>query len=160
KAQLGKLETIVGYKLSLAGLKPPREVVPGGTSQTCPACGHRDRKNRPAQDQFACVACGFQAHADIVRAINIARRAVALQTIKKGDKLAPIEQDMVARLRSRDDGGLGPLRAGLTGSGFVAARAAAVEANAGLVPLTSAAGQDVTHGTENAGNRVVAERGA
>jgi transposase len=35
------------------------------------------------------VSCGFQSHADIVGAINIARRAVAMQTIKKGDKLAP-----------------------------------------------------------------------
>lgn len=160
KAQLGKLEQVLAYKLAMAGLPPCREVVAGGTSQTCPACGQRDPKNRTSQEQFACVTCGFRAHADTIGAVNIARRGVAMQRIGKGDKLAPLEQDMVARLRSRDDGGLGPLQAGKVGSGFVAAHASAVEANEGLVPLTSAAGQEVTHGTENAGDRVFAERGA
>jgi hypothetical protein len=160
RAQLGELELILGYKLKLAGLPMPRDVVAGGTSITCPACTTRDPKNRPAQDRFVCVACGFAAHADTIGAVNIARRGVAMETIKKGDKLPPVEQDMVARLRSRDDGGLGPLVAGcVAASGFVAARAAAATAY-DPQGLTVAAGQELLPCTQNVRAGVFAERGA
>lgn len=143
RAQLGKLEAILGYKLALAGLPKPREVVAGGTSITCPACAKREPKNRTVQAAFACIECGFRAHADQVGAINIARRDVAMIGIKRGDKLEPRERDMVTRLRSRHDGGLGPLAANfLAADGFVAARASADEAYDPLAGLTSAAGQD------------------
>jgi putative transposase len=125
RAQLGKLETILEYKLQLAGLPKLRTVVPGGTSTTCPACGTRDPKSREAQGKFCCTACGFTAHADTVGAVNIARRGVVIREIRRGDKLAPVEQDMVSRLRSRNNGGLGPLSA-VAGCGFVAGRATAV----------------------------------
>jgi len=142
-AQLGKLETIVAYKLKLAGMPVVRDVVAGGTSITCPACSVRDGKNRQTQAGFECVACGFNAHADTVAAVNVGRRDIAMKGIKKGGRLAPIEQDMVAQLRSRGDGGLGPLVAGLVAaSGLVAVRVSAASAYDPILPgLTDAAGQ-------------------
>jgi len=47
---------------------------PAGTSQTCPVCGYRERKNRNGEE-FRCVRCGFSAQADVVGAVNIALRA-------------------------------------------------------------------------------------
>ncbi len=161
RAQLGKLEQLVGYKLALAGLPPPREVVAAGTSITCPACAARDPKSRPEQDRFACTSCGFSAHADSVGAVNIARRGIAMEGIKKGDKLAPAEQDIVARLRSRAGCGLGPL-AGVyaAASGFVAAHAAADALYEGTLPLDAPAGQKSKPRIQKARERLLAERGA
>ena len=60
----------------LAGLEGFRtvRVNPAWTSQTCPVCGHREKKNRNGED-FRCLSCGFSAHADVVAATNIAIRA-------------------------------------------------------------------------------------
>jgi putative transposase len=42
-----------------------RLVPPVGTSQRCSACGVRDPESRPGYGRvFACIACGYQAHAD------------------------------------------------------------------------------------------------
>jgi putative transposase len=49
-------------------------VPPQNTSRTCPCCGHVSADNRRTQAQFACVGCGFEAHADVVGAINILAR--------------------------------------------------------------------------------------
>jgi len=43
------------------------------TSRTCPACKHTSAENRKTQAKFACIACGFAAHADLTAAINILR---------------------------------------------------------------------------------------
>jgi putative transposase len=49
-----------------------RLVPPAGTSQTCSACGVRDPESRPGCGrEFACTACGHQAHADRNAAQNI-----------------------------------------------------------------------------------------
>lgn len=157
KAQLGKLELLLGYKLKLAGLPAPRDVVAGGTSQICPACAARDAKNRPSQESFCCIACGFSAHADSVGAVNIARRGVAMIGITKGDKLAPREQDMVARLRQRDDGGLGPLAAHAAG-GFVADRASTAKGVSSPQGELPGQEQKTTHGDQNARKGVFAAR--
>jgi hypothetical protein len=161
RVHLGQLETILNYKLRLAGLPTAREVVAGRTSLTCPACGARDPKNRPEQARFACVQCGFAAQADPVAAVNIARRDAAMEKITKGAKLAPIEQDMVARLRLRGDGGLGPLAGDYdAASGFVAARAAADGAyDSSLLGLTPPAGQDATQVTKNRREPIFPEGG-
>ncbi|MGW5359277.1 RNA-guided endonuclease InsQ/TnpB family protein [Actinopolymorpha pittospori] len=47
------------------------------TSRTCPRehCGHVSEDNRPTQDTFSCVKCGYTANADHVGALNIAIRA-------------------------------------------------------------------------------------
>jgi putative transposase len=53
-----------------------RLVRPALTSQTCSACGHRDPESRPGCGRlFACIACGYQAHADHNAARNIERIA-------------------------------------------------------------------------------------
>lgn len=48
-------------------------VPPQDTSRTCPCCGHVSAGNRPTQARFACVACGYEDHADVVGAINVLR---------------------------------------------------------------------------------------
>ncbi|CAN7676632.1 transposase [Trinickia sp. LjRoot230] len=46
-------------------------IAPRNTSRTCPCCGHISADNRKTQAQFKCVACGHEANADHVGAINI-----------------------------------------------------------------------------------------
>ena len=48
-------------------------VPPQNTSRTCPCCGHASAGNRQTQARFACLACGFEEHADLVGAINVLR---------------------------------------------------------------------------------------
>jgi len=55
-------------------------VDPRHTSQTCPACGVIDRRNRESQAVFCCVACGHQAHADTNAARNILARGLERRT--------------------------------------------------------------------------------
>jgi IS605 OrfB family transposase len=69
--QLGECIT---YKGMRAGV-PVLEVDPAYTSQTCPACGHTERGNRPDRDTFRCRSCGFAGPADHVAALNVERRA-------------------------------------------------------------------------------------
>ena len=52
-------------------------VPPHHTSQACPDCGHTAAENRQTQARFACVKCGFEAHADWVGATNVLRRGLA-----------------------------------------------------------------------------------
>jgi IS605 OrfB family transposase len=155
RAQLGKLETIISYKLSMAGLAKPREVVPGGTSITCSACGYRDPKNRVSQDRFVCTSCGFAAHADSVGAVNIGRRGIAMEKITKGARLAPLEQAMIRRLHERSDCGLGPLADSMSADGFVAVRASAGSAY-DPAGLTESAGQNSLAEQQSRGDQVIA----
>jgi len=54
------------------------KVDPSYTSQTCPRCGHVSKENRPDHgERFVCQSCGYEEHADIVGAINIALRVLA-----------------------------------------------------------------------------------
>ena len=71
-AQLGQF---VGYKALRAGV-PVVYVDPAYTSQTCSACGHVSKKNRPDQATFCCTSCGFAEHADVNAARDIAVRGV------------------------------------------------------------------------------------
>lgn len=68
-----QLRTFLAYKAEAAGVAV-YAVDPRHTSQTCPACGLIDRKNRKTQAVFVCVGCGFAGHADHVAAVNVARR--------------------------------------------------------------------------------------
>lgn len=50
------------------------------TSQACPHCGHTSRENRPNRGlTFHCESCGFELHADLVGARNIAIRTLLTQ---------------------------------------------------------------------------------
>lgn len=53
------------------------KVNPAYTSQTCSACGHVAPENRESQAVFRCVACRYEANADVNAAINIQRNAAA-----------------------------------------------------------------------------------
>ncbi len=44
------------------------------TSQVCSVCHYPDRANRPDQQTFCCVVCGYSTHADLNAAINIEHR--------------------------------------------------------------------------------------
>jgi hypothetical protein len=54
------------------------------SSQECSVCHYPDRANRPDQQTFCCLVCGFQAHANLNAATNIARRVgdAALEACK------------------------------------------------------------------------------
>ncbi len=54
-------------------------VPPHYTSQTCPACHHKAKENRLTQAEFICVECGFSENADVVGAINVLNRGMALE---------------------------------------------------------------------------------
>jgi putative transposase len=62
-AALGKLKTLLVYKLRLKG-GLCIEVDPRYSSQTCAQCGHCEKKNRKGE-VFACQKCKHTAHADI-----------------------------------------------------------------------------------------------
>ena len=53
-------------------------VPPQNTSRTCPCCGHISADNRQRQALFKCVECGFEENADIVGAMNILARGIAM----------------------------------------------------------------------------------
>lgn len=66
-----QLQQFITYKANLAGIRVV-EVDPAYTSQTCPACGKRNRAN---DRKYQC-SCGFHTHRDRVGAINILRQPV------------------------------------------------------------------------------------
>lgn len=49
-------------------------VDPRHTSQTCSCCGHQARNNRRSRGRFVCHQCGFELHADLNAARNIAAK--------------------------------------------------------------------------------------
>ncbi|MCY9524297.1 RNA-guided endonuclease TnpB family protein, partial [Paenibacillus larvae] len=67
-----QLQQFISYKANLVGIKIV-EVNPAYTSQTCPACGE---KNKAKDRGYEC-SCGFNAHRDRVGAINIMNQPVA-----------------------------------------------------------------------------------
>ena len=87
--QLGELEQMLEYKLKFAGLPKLREVMAAGTSQTCPACGHRAKENRPERDLFKCVKCEHQARETLLDQ--------DIASIRDGGTI----QDLIDRLRSQ-----------------------------------------------------------
>ncbi|GGR77525.1 transposase [Micromonospora fulviviridis] len=70
-----QLGAFLVYKARRAGV-PLVEIDPRYTSQTCAACGYRNKRNRPNQETFNCRSCGVVAHADHNAARNIASRGV------------------------------------------------------------------------------------
>jgi putative transposase len=62
----------ITYKAKAEGL-PVDDVDPRYTSQKCRVCGHTSSSNRNG-DSFECGECGYQVHADVNGAMNIALR--------------------------------------------------------------------------------------
>lgn len=82
RARLGnwgfaQLQGFVAYKAKLLGI-PVLFVDPRYTSQGCSSCGTIDKKNRPDQATFSCLACSHTEPADINAARNIKLRAEAI----------------------------------------------------------------------------------
>ncbi|WP_316528155.1 RNA-guided endonuclease InsQ/TnpB family protein [Kitasatospora brasiliensis] len=79
----GVFLTILHAKAESAG----REVIvvdPRNTSRTCPRCGHVAKENRLTQEAFHCVACGHEAHADTVGAVNVLRAGLVRRDARTG----------------------------------------------------------------------------
>lgn len=71
-----QLRDFIVYKARRAGV-PVLVVDPAYTSQTCSACGHTDRRNRPSRAWFVCRGCGVVLHADVNASRNLAHRGQA-----------------------------------------------------------------------------------
>ncbi|MGH3440847.1 MAG: RNA-guided endonuclease InsQ/TnpB family protein [Nitriliruptorales bacterium] len=78
-AALGRLAFWVAVKAENAGRRLWL-VDAANTSRRCSRCNHTDKANRADQATFRCLACGYQAHADLNAAVNIAALAVACET--------------------------------------------------------------------------------
>jgi len=73
-----QLRNFIQYKAQRAGI-PVFLVDPRNTSRTCHACGCIDKANRPSQDKFLCISCGFAAPADYNASLIIRDRAAVNQ---------------------------------------------------------------------------------
>jgi len=71
----GSLQSKIAYKATGAGV-PVRSVDPAYTSQRCRKCGTTDRASRQGID-FVCTSCGYDVHADVNAAMNVADRGYA-----------------------------------------------------------------------------------
>jgi len=70
-----ELQNKIAYKATAEGI--PVEVVdPAYTSITCRKCGQTNREFRDGTE-FSCTRCGYEVHADVNAAINIANAAFA-----------------------------------------------------------------------------------
>ena len=66
----GKLRSYIAYKALILGMETWLEEEPS-TTQTCPKCGSR---KKPSVRIYACGACGFVGHRDVVGASHILSR--------------------------------------------------------------------------------------
>ncbi len=91
------------FKASAGGSRR-EDVNPAYSSQTCPACGYVDRRNRQG-DAFQCLHCGHRDHADRVGAHNLKARLgdpdITLFTPKERVKAILLER-FDTRLRRGD----------------------------------------------------------
>ena len=69
-----ELKELIEYKAGLAGV-PVVLVDPRETSRICSRCGCSSKDNRLSQAVYKCQDCGFELHADLNAARNIATRA-------------------------------------------------------------------------------------
>jgi IS605 OrfB family transposase len=67
-----EIQDKIAYKATAEGI-PVATVDPAGTSSTCRKCGADNPRARDGHD-FQCLDCGYQVHADVNAAINIAER--------------------------------------------------------------------------------------
>ena len=68
-----QLKSFIEYKAEERGCTVVA-VDPRHTSQACSCCGHTARNNRRSRGRFVCRACGFELHADLNAARNIAAK--------------------------------------------------------------------------------------
>ncbi len=70
-------------------------VDPRHTSQACSCCGHTARNNRRSRGRFVCRKCGYELHADLNAARNIAAKYHASVAIRDAGGL-PVNQPIVS----------------------------------------------------------------
>jgi len=72
-SNLAHIPMQIAWNAAKRGIQATR-VKSAYSSQECSVCHYPDRANRPDQQTFCCRVCGYEAHADINAASNIARR--------------------------------------------------------------------------------------
>jgi hypothetical protein len=72
-SQLGHIPDQLAWAAAKRGMAA-HTVNPAYSSQECPRCHFVSRANRPDQQTFRCVVCGYQAHADHKAALVLAAR--------------------------------------------------------------------------------------
>ena len=78
-AALGGLAQIVANQCAKRGIHLIL-VPPQGSSQTCPRCGNRQRKNRKIQASFRCLVCKWNGNADLSGATILRNRGFVRTT--------------------------------------------------------------------------------
>src|SRR6266487_674109 len=74
-SNLARIPEKIAWETAKRGIAATR-VKSAYSSQECSVCHYPDRANRPDQQTFCCVVCGYSAHADLNAATNIERRLV------------------------------------------------------------------------------------
>jgi hypothetical protein len=72
-ANLAHIPNQIAWNAAKRGIQATR-VKSAYSSQECNMCYYTDRANRPDQQTFCCMACGYSTHADLNAAINIEHR--------------------------------------------------------------------------------------
>jgi IS605 OrfB family transposase len=70
-------------------------VDPRHTSQACSCCGHVARNNRRSRGRFVCRTCGYELHADLNAARNIAAKYHA-RVARRDPGGLPVNQPIVS----------------------------------------------------------------
>uniref|UniRef100_UPI001290D602 RNA-guided endonuclease InsQ/TnpB family protein n=1 Tax=Candidatus Oscillochloris fontis TaxID=2496868 RepID=UPI001290D602 len=89
-----QITAFVTYKAEERGCTVAR-VDPRHTSQACSCCGHIARNNRRSRGRFVCRVCGFELHADLNAARNIAAKYHASIARRDAGGL-PVNQPIVS----------------------------------------------------------------
>jgi putative transposase len=98
-----QLKFFVAYKAEERGCMVVA-VDPRHTSQACSCCGHTARNNRRSRGRFVCRACGYELHADLNAARNIAakyRTSVAICDAGWLTFNQPIVSDLACRIEAQ-----------------------------------------------------------
>ena len=73
-SNLARIPEKIAWETAKRGMRATK-VKSAYSSQECSICHYPDRANRPDQQTFCCVVCGFSTHADHNAAMNLARRS-------------------------------------------------------------------------------------
>jgi putative transposase len=92
-----QLKSFIAYKAEERGCTVVA-VDPRHTSQACSCCGHTARNNRRSRGRFVCRNCGFDLHADLNAARNIAANYHAGVARRDAGGLT-VNQPIVSNLR-------------------------------------------------------------
>jgi putative transposase len=89
-----QLKSFIAYKAEERGCTVVA-VDPRHTSQMCSCCGHTARNNRRSRGRFVCRNCGYELHADLNAARNIAAKYHASGARRAAGGL-PVNQPIVS----------------------------------------------------------------